>query len=222
METLNLKLSPRTITGKKVRMLRREGIIPVHLFGKGSPSQALQINVGALRKVLPQAGTNVPIMVEVEGEKGGDTCFIREVQRHPITSEFLHVDFLSVDVSQVITVEVPVILDGNAPAVENMGGILLQIVQTLPVKALPLEVPVSFRLDVSILDDFEKSLRVSDIAVANNVSILRAVEEMIARVVPPRIEEEESIADEDAEFEEGMEAKLGEDEEPASVEQGTE
>ena len=197
METLNLKLSPRTITGKKVRMLRREGIIPVHLFGKGSPSQALQINVGALRKVLPQAGTNVPIMVEVEGEKGGDTCFIREVQRHPITSEFLHVDFLSVDVSQVITVEVPVILDGNAPAVENMGGILLQIVQTLPVKALPLEVPVSFRLDVSILDDFEKSLRVSDIAVANNVSILRAVEEMIARVVPPRIEEEEVESEED-------------------------
>ena len=222
METLNLTLSPRTITGKKVRMLRREGIIPVHLFGKGSPSQALQIDVGALRKILPQAGTNVPIMVEVEGEKGGDTCFIREVQRHPVTSEFLHVDFLSVDVSQVITVEVPVILDGNAPAVENMGGILLQIVQTLPVEALPLEVPVSFRLDVSILDDFEKSLRVSDIAVANNVSILRAVEEMIARVVPPRIEEEESIADEDAEFEEGMEAKLGEDEEPASVEQGTE
>lgn len=207
METLSLRLSPREVVGKKVRMLRREGIIPVHLFGKGAPSQSLQLDAGALRRVLPQAGANVPITVEVEGQEGKSTCFVREVQRHPVTSELLHVDFLSVDVSQKITVEVPVILDGKAPAVENMGGILLQPAQTLPVEALPMDVPAAFHLDVSDLDDFEKSLRISDIEVEANVAILRDDEEMVARVVPPRIEE-------------GLEGELAEGEEPAEGEPG--
>lgn len=211
METLNLTLSHRTIIGKKVRSLRREGIIPVHLFGKGETSQSLQIDAGSLRKILPKAGANVPITVTVEGQKGENTCFIREVQRHPITSEFLHVDFLNVDISQTIRVEVPIILDGQAPAVDNMGGILLQIAQTLPVEALPLEVPAAFHLDVSTLEDFEKSLRVSDIDLADGVNILRNATDMVARVVPPRIEEEEVIEEGD-EMEEGMEGDLEEGE----------
>lgn len=218
METLSLKLSPREVVGKKVRMLRREGIIPVHLFGKGAPSQSLQLDAGALRRVLPQAGANVPITVEVEGQEGQSTCFVREVQRHPVTSELLHVDFLSVDVSQTITVEVPVILDGRAPGVENMGGILLQPAQTLPVEALPMDVPASFHLDVSGLDDFEKSLRISDIEVGPNVAILRDEEEMVARVVAPRIEEEPKIGAEEGE--EGLEGELAEGEEPAEGEPG--
>ena len=210
MELLSLKLSPRAITGKKVKELRRQGIVPVHLFGRGEASQALQLDAGVLRRVLPRVGTNVPITVAVDGQDGESTCFVREVQRHPVTSELLHVDFLSVDVSQKITVDVPIILEGEAPAVPNMGGILLQPLQNLPVEALPMNVPEAFRLDVSGLDDFEKTLRISDIQVGPDVTILRDADEMIARVTPPRIEEEEVEEEEVEELEEGMEGELEE------------
>ena len=210
METLSLKLSPRTVTGKKVRFLRREGIVPVHFFGRGAASQAMQIDAGVLRRVLPQAGTNVPVIVEVEGQDGESVCFVREVQRHPVTDELLHVDFLRVDVSQTIVVEVPIILDGEAPAVQSMDGTVLQPLQAIEVEALPMNVPAAFHLDVSGLDDFEKSLRVGDIQVSSDVTLLRDAGDMIARVAPPRIEEEPEVAEEEAEeLEEGMEPEEG-------------
>ena len=205
-DALTLKLSPRAVIGKKVKTLRRQGVAPVHLYGGGAESLSLQVETGVLRRVLPRAGYNVPITVEVEGQKGESICFVRQVQRHPVTEEPLHVDFLRVDVAQTIQAEVPIILDGEAPAVPNLGGTLLQPMATVIVESLPLDMPASFHVDVTMLDDFEKAVRIGDIQVADNVTILREAEEMIARVAPPRIEEEPEVEEEELELAEGEEA----------------
>ena len=211
MEALTLKLSPRSVVGKKAKVLRRAGIVPVHLFGRDTESLALQAEASELRRLILRAGGNVPVVVEVQGQDRENVCFVREVQRHPVTEGLLHVDFLRVDVSRKVLAEVPVVLEGEAPAVPELGGILLQVMNSLEVESLPMSMPAAFHLDVSGLDDFEKSLRISDVRLDADVTILRGPQEMIARVVRPRVEEE---AVEEEEEEILAEGEVPEGEEP--------
>lgn len=211
METLSITLSPREVTGKKVSRLRQEGVVPVHYYGPGVDSAALQVDFMALRSVLISAGRNVPITVKVVGEDGENICFVREIQVHPVTEELLHVDFYRVDVTQTVRAEVPIILEGEPPAVRNLGGILLQPFDTLEVEALPLDMPESLRVDVTVLEDFSSSIRIGDVEIAEGVNILRDPVEMIARVVAPRIEEEEVPGTDDLGLAEGEEAPEGEE-----------
>ncbi len=210
MDVHSVKLSPRTQIGKKVNVLRRQGLVPVHVYGARIEPASLQVEDRTLIRLLAQVGTNVPVSVEYDGSDQENICFVREVQRHPVTEAIIHVDFLRVDVSQKISAGVPVILDGTAPGVTQMGGVLLQNLQSLLVEALPMEMPSAFHVDITILEDFEKTIVVGDIAVAGDVTILNDAEEMIARVTAPRIEvvevEEEEL-EEGAEGEEGVEGE---------------
>ena len=218
MDVLSLNLEPRAVTGKKVKELRRQGMIPVHLYGRKLPPLALQVEAQVLLRVLPRVATNIPLSVKTAGDGGENICFVREVQRHPVTEDVLHVDFLRVDVAQTIRADVPVVLAGTAPAVRQLGGTVLQPLQNILVEALPLDVPVSFEVDLSDLDDFEKAIYVRDISVEANVTVVTDPDEMIARVGPPRIEVEE--VEEEGEVEEGAEAPTGE--KPAQAEGETE
>ena len=196
MDVVTLKLSPRSVTGKKVKELRRSGQVPVHLYGRGIESQALQAEAHVLRRVLPQVGTNIPLSLELDAE-GENICFVREIQRHPVTEEVLHVDFLRVDVSRAIQAEVPIALSGSSPAVRELGGTLLQPLLSLLVEALPMDVPASLQVDVSQLDDFEKGIFVRDIELGPAVTLVSDPDEMVARVSPPRLEVEDEPSAED-------------------------
>jgi large subunit ribosomal protein L25 len=216
MDVQSLKLQPRAVIGKKVKALRRQGIVPVHMYGKGTEPLALQVENQVLQRVLTIAGTNIPLSVEVDGKEGDSLCFVREVQRHPVTEGLLHVDFMSVDVTETVQAEVPIVISGNAPAVLEMGGTLLQPLQSLLVESLPMNIPPSFELDVSQLDDFEKGIFVRDVAAAADVTMVTDPDELIARVSAPRIE----VEDVEAELEEGVEEgdEEGEGEEEAAGE----
>ena len=208
MDVHSLSLSQRTVTGKKVKQLRRQGILPVHMYGSGIDAQSLQGTAGELRRLLPQVGTNVPVSIEVEGSDQENICFVREVQRHPVTEDLLHIDFMRVDVTQTISAEVPITLVGSAPATQQ-GGTLLQSLTSLLVEALPMNIPVSIEADISGLDDFDKSIIVSDISVGDNVTILTDSDEFVARVAAPRVEADDFGIDEleDEELEEGEEGE---------------
>ena len=197
MDVVTLKLSPRSVTGKEVKRLRKSGQVPVHLYGRGIESQALQAEAHVLRRVLPQVGTNIPLSLELDGDEGENICFVREIQRHPVTEEVLHVDFLRVDVSRAIQAEVPIALTGSSPAVRDLGGTLLQPLLSLLVEALPMDVPASLQVDVSQLDDFEKGVFVRDIELGPAVTLINDPDEMVARVSPPRLEVEDERPDED-------------------------
>lgn len=209
MDVQNLSLSPRTVTGKKVKRLRKQGILPVHMYGNGIDSQSLQAEAGELRRILPRVGSNIPVSVAVDGSDEENICFVREVQRHPVTEDLLHVDFIRVDITQTISAEVPITLIGSAPATQQ-GGTLLQPLTSLLVEALPMNIPASVEADISGLDDFEKSIVVSDIAVADNVTVLTDSDEFVARVTPPRVETD-TFDLEDEEDLEGIEGEEGEE-----------
>ena len=209
MDVQSVKLTPRTVIGKKVKRLRKAGILPVHVYGTSEAPLSLQGDLLAFRKLIPQVGTNIPVSLEVEGQDGQDLCFVREVQRHPVTEDLLHVDFIRVDVSQTTRAEVPIILIGDAPATRQ-GGTLLQPLQTILVEALPMNMPASLDVDVTGMDDFEKAIFVRDVAVGSNVTVISDSDEMVARVIPPRVEVEEAPGVKDVEgVEKGAEGEAG-------------
>ena len=203
MGNISLKLFKRIVVGKKVKTLRESGTTPVHFYGRGVESQSLQVGTKELKSVISQAGGNVPVDVEIEGQDGTNLCFIQEVQKHPANEALLHADFNRVGADRVLQIEVPIVLTGEAPAVRTQGGTLLQPLSSVLVESLPMNIPTSFELDVSNLDDFEKSLRVRDILSNSDVKLLRDEDAMVARVVAPKIEEEPVAGQEELEGEEG-------------------
>ena len=151
MEDLTLSVDKRVVTGKKVSLLRREGITPLHLYGNGIDSQSLQCNTALISKVINEAGTNIPVNLQVEGETSENICFVREVQYHPVTDRLVHVDFMKVDINKPVRAEVPVIVEGLSPAVRNMGGTLLQPLPTVTVEALPMDIPGFYTLNAELI-----------------------------------------------------------------------
>ena len=205
MEGLTLATNKRDITGKKVAILRRDGITPIHLYGNGIESQSLQCDTATVSKVVLEAGTNIPVTVTVPGNSEENVCFVREVQYHPVTDRLIHVDFMKVDVTRTVRAEVPIIISGLSPAVRNMGGTLLQPLQSVTVEALPMNIPPMFSLNSDLLIDFDTNFYVSDLEAPDNISIINDEEDLVAGVVAPRIEREVSL-DGDAESDEDAES----------------
>lgn len=200
-DSITLQATPRSVTGKHVRFLRRAGVTPIHLYGRETDSLALQVDSTVLLDVLAKAGRNVPVSVSVEGSATSHFAFIREVQRHPVTEAVLHVDFYQVPVTETMRAAVPVYLIGDAPAVRLLSGNLTQALHTVEVECLPLEVPQYVEVDISSLEDFEQGIYVSSLDMGQAVTILTAPEELIVRVNPPRVEVEAAVTGEAAEGE---------------------
>ena len=212
METVKIKLEPRTVIGKKVKRLRRQGYVPVHLYGAGGGSTVHQVEAKLLGKVLPQVGTNVPLMVEIEGHKE-DVCFVRDVQRHPVSEDLLHVDFLRVD----RLADDPVRGAGghhrSRPGRGGHGRDPAPAASERRRREPAARCAGLLRGRHRWLDDFEKAVYVRDIPAPARVTILTDPDDMLARIGAPRIEAEDVVLEEDEELAEGEESETTEDEE---------
>lgn len=188
MDVQTLKLERRELTGKKVRSLRRQGIIPAHVYGADIEPATLQVDERTLNRLLPTVGSNIPVSVEYEGQDTENICFVREVQRHPVSDVVIHVDFMRVDVTRAVSAEVPLTLIGTSAAVSQMAGTLLQSVQSLLIAALPMDMPAEILVDISVLSALDSTLSVSEITVPGDVTVLNDPDDTVIRVAPPRLE----------------------------------
>jgi large subunit ribosomal protein L25 len=191
MDTISLDVSPRDITRKKVKALRKTGMIPLHLYGKGVPSQPLQADSSTVATIVNRVGQNIPLYLKQEGTTQQDLVFVREVQHHPVTNRILHVDFFRVDATYAVRGNVPVVLLGEAPAMRTHRGILMQTLHELSVECLPMEMPERIEIDISGLEELDSGIRVSDYAPSAGITILTDPDELIVRVGAPRLTEEE-------------------------------
>ncbi len=195
-DTLTLTLEPRTLLGKKVKSLRKAGIIPVHLYGQGIDSQALQCEGKTLYRILAQSGMNTPISLTIPGQKGQKLTFVREIQWDPLRGDMLHVDFLHVDVANEITASIPIVLTGESPAVRVVfGATVVQLLRELEVRALPLDIPGEIAVNLELIQGPGDVIRVSDAHIPDNVTTITDPEELIARLEIAREEEVEAPAD---------------------------
>ncbi len=190
MDTISLDVSSRDVLRKKVKALRREGMTPLHLYGKGKPSRALQADSFTVGRVVEQVGHSVPLHLKMDGAKEQALVFIREVQYHPITNRVLHVDFYQVDAAERVSGSVPFVLTGEAPAVRIHRGVLMQTLHYLSVECLPMAMPERIDVDISHLEELEQGIRVSDLVTDAGVTILADPEDLIVRINSPRITEE--------------------------------
>ena len=189
MDQIELNVTKREILGKKVRFLRRQGITPVHLFGHGIESQALQCDTARLQQVLAEAGKTKLINFKIDGEKKARSVIVREVEIELPRRGLVHVDFYQVRKAEEMKVEVPVVLVGEAPALKLRDNTLLQELDTLSVECLPANIPASVELDISSLTESEQVLRVKDIELEKGVTVLNDPEVVVAKISALRVEE---------------------------------
>jgi len=202
-----LQIQKRTTEGKKVKTLRNQGITPIHLYGSEFDSTSMQVKMSELIDILNLAGFSSPITLN-DG-KNDIIAFAREVQRHPLTEQILHVDFQIVGKDDQVEVEVPINLIGESPAVKNLGGVLIKLMETIRVSSKVDSVPKSLELDISVIESLEQSILVGEIEIAEGVQIVSDETFAVARVIPPRIEVEEEEVEE--EIGEGEESEDGDE-----------
>ncbi len=207
--SISLELSPREVLGKKVKRLRQQGVIPVHLYGPGVDPQPLQCETTKLVDVLVRAGGNTAVTVTVQGGQETHLAFAREIQWDPRRDDILHVDFLAVDASRPVSAQVPITLIGESPGARTAGGTVMQQLRDLNVEALPLEVPRELELDLTMLTEPDGVLRAADIVIPGNVTLLTDPEDVVVRIEVLRAVEGEVFAED-----EGADASTESEDEP--------
>lgn len=204
---LELALDARQAVGKENKRLRREGIVPGVVFGKDSPSVPVQVDAKAFDLLYRQAGRTSIVKIKVDGKGAAKSAIIKEIQRNPLTGRAVHVDFFLVNLTQEMQADVPLSFVGTAPAVEMENGTLMTPLDHLKVKALPAEMPHEIVVDISSLVDMDAAVHVRDLSLDAKVTVLNEPDELLARVLPPRTEEEPEVPAEEAATEEGEAAE---------------
>jgi len=221
MDKIELTVTNREILGKKVKHLRRQGITPVHLFGHGIKSLALQCDTGELEQVLGQAGHTRLINLKLDKEKKSRTTVIREFDRDWRKGQLLHVDFYQVKMEEKIKLEVPVVLIGEAPALQSKAFMLEHELGTLTVECLPAKIPASIEVDISSLAEPEQTIRVKDVTLDKDIAVLNDPELVVAKISSRPVEKiEEEVVEVAEEAEEAVEEGEAPEEAPSGEEKG--
>jgi len=195
MANSELQVAPRTVLGKKVAALRRNGKTPANVFGHRIDSTSVQADTAALTQLLRGMTRNAIINLKVDGEPSPRTVVIRDITRDPVSDMLLHVDFYQVSMTEKMRAEVPIVLVGTSDAVATYGGVLLQTLETVHVEALPNDIPTQFECDVTAITQLDGSLHVSDLHIdTSKVTLHTDPEVVVARVAAPRLVAEEEAA----------------------------
>jgi large subunit ribosomal protein L25 len=216
MDTVELKATKRHIEGKKVKELRRQGITPAHLFGPEVESVSIQVDTPSLKRTLGEAGRTKLISLHIGREKNPRTVMVREVQIDSLKDEVLHVDFYQVQLTVNIKVNVPIILTGESAAAKAKGNTLVQELNELTIECLPASIPSTIAVDISPLVTADLLLRVKDIQVPKEVTILNDPGVVVARIA---IEVVEKVVEKPTAEGEAAEGEAAEGEAPAEGEE---
>ena len=198
MEQIELHATKRVVLGKKVRLIRRKGITPVHLFGHNIESLSLQCDTAVLKKVMAQAGQTKIINLQIDRSKKQHTVMVRETQKNALSGELLHVDLYQVIATEKIKAQVPIILTGEAPALRSKDNLLEHELMALAVECLPAQIPDRIQVDISTLVEDNSSIRVKDIKLGEGVTLLIEPERIVVKIGKRYAERVEVVAAEEA------------------------
>lgn len=207
-----LAAEARTVTGKAVARLRREGKLPAVVYGNGVPSSNVTLDAHDFSLLRRHVGPNALVDLTVEGTKPRPVL-IHDVQVHPVNRRPLHADLFIVRMTEELIVDVQLVATGESEAVTRGNGTLIHAIETVRVKALPDHLPQSIEYSIESLADFEAAIHVRDLVIPADVTLLTDPEELVARILAPRVEVEVAEAEVAAEgeaAEAGAAAEAGE------------
>jgi len=230
MLTLSSKI--RKEVGKKVKSLRQQGILPAVLYGHKIKNLNLEVDSKEFEKIYSKAGESSLITLviakgkdeaeaeasslslNVEEKKQKFLILIHDIQFDPLTEKPIHIDFYQPELKEEVEVTVPLIFEGEAPAVKNLGGTLIKEISEIEVKAKSQNLPHEIKVDIGSLKTFEDNIKISDLKVPEGVKILKGPEEIVVSISrPEKVEEElEKPVEEKVEEVEKVEKKPKEEE----------
>ena len=220
MEQLELKTKIRkTIGNGPARALRREGKIPAVLYGPKTEPILLSVNIKDIEQIVKQGSVGQALLnLHIQnGEKITKTAMVKELQRHPVSGKYLHIDFYEIDMQRKINVMVPVVVKGQSIGVE-LGGILQIVRRELEVFCLPSAIPGAIEVDITELDVGD-SIHVQEIQLPEDVELPEDVDFTVITILAPKVEEvveeEELEEEEEAIEEEGAEGEAAAEEAPS-------
>lgn len=187
-DTITLSVEAR-VPGQKLQTLRKEGLVPAVLYGHGVTPQPLSLPHRDFARAYKAAGENTIISVSLGAGKPVNVL-IKEAQMHPLTNRYVHADFFEVRMNELIEANIPLEFVGEAPAVREMGGILVRALESIEVSALPNDLPHTLAVDLSLLKTFDDVLKIKDIAIPEKVTVKGDLETVVALVEAPRTEAE--------------------------------
>src|SRR5437762_13137006 len=168
---MQLKASPRQPLGKRSRRLIREGKLPAILYGHNTVPVPVTLDRLEFQKVFVKSGRTHLVDLVLDGDRT-EKVLVREIQTHPRRQGPIHVDFYQVNLEEKIQVEVPVHLTGESAPVKRGDADILQPLHTIRVECLPSDIPASFEVDITSLEEIEMELRVADLTVPKGVTLL--------------------------------------------------
>lgn len=210
MANPTLKAEKREVLGRKVKKLRREGILPANVYGKKVKSQALQLPLTEFKKVFAEVGETGLVDLKTNGE--ARPVLIHNVQVDPVTDEPLHADFLQVDLKEKVAATVPLEFAGESPAEKREEGIVVHQMNEIEVEALPMDLPDHVTVDVSGLEKVDDAIHVKDLSIdRTKVEVKEDPERIVVNVAPPTKEEEVAPPPEEEVEAEAVEVPEGEE-----------
>ena len=189
---MQLKASPRQPLGKRSRRMLREGKLPAIVYGHNTEATPITLDRLEFQKVFVKSGRTHLVDLVLDGGRT-EKVLVREIQTHPRQLGPIHVDFYQVNLQEKIEVEVPVRLTGESAPVKRGDADILQPLHAIRVECLPSDIPASFEVDITPLEEIEMELRVADLTVPKGVSLLVDAEELVVKIVHKRelkVEEE--------------------------------
>ena len=217
MDKLVLKADERAVLGKAVKKLRAQGKLPVVAYGHGFEPQPLEVDAKEAYKVYHAAGSNKIISLKI-GDGRARNALINDVQTDPRTGSLVHADLYLVRMDEELKAEVPLHFSGETELVYVQEGTLVKGLETVEVECLPANLPESIEVDISVLDEFEKSITLADLKLPEGVKFTTEEPEaiLVAKVEPPRSDEE--LAELESEVTEELPEGVAEEDEAAEGE----
>jgi large subunit ribosomal protein L25 len=210
-ERYTITAEPRTVVGKKVKQLRREGVIPAIIYGQGEPVN-IQLERKALRRLLRDASTTNLIDVDVNGDVR--TVLARDIQQHVFRRDIMHVDFMEVNLKVAISSEININLVGTTSSdLIGMGSVVLAS-QTIVIEALPEDLISEIEIDASLVDSPDTIIYAEDLPLPQEISLVTEPDTVVARFEYTQAEISDEIEEVDVEAVE----IVGEGEEDAAAE----
>lgn len=206
-----IEATRRTVTGKQVGALRRQGLLPGVLYGHNFEPTPISMDAHSTSKILNTATSSSIVTIHLDGKE--HAALVREKQRDYLKGTYLHVDFQIVSLTEKIRTSVGIELVGTAPAVKDFNGIIVYGVSEVEVEALPQDLPEKFVVDVSVLETIGAAIHVKDLQISNKVTLLSDPNEMIAIVTAggeEEIVEEETTSAEPEVIERGKKEEIEE------------
>jgi large subunit ribosomal protein L25 len=187
MEEFVLNAQKRTVIGKQVKAIRRQGKLPGIIYGEHLEPTPIELDTRTAAKLLAQ--TSASRLITIKLDEADHKVLVRDIQYDVIFHTPIHVDFLKVEMDTAIRTFVPIDLVGEAPAVKEFNGVLTHGLTEIEVEALPMDLPEHIDVDLGALKNIDSVITVADIYVGKGVKLLTDPDEVIVQIVPQEVEE---------------------------------